>query len=246
MILLIDLGSHTTHLIGRRLKEFGIQSTVVDPTNVQIVLADLGSEIAGLIITSGPAKVLSDQGVLSVFEKLLKNNSTPPVLAIGTGWLVVAKALGGRITEGQKEFGERQLAISAADPLFDQITHQSTTVWLSSEMVVETLPAGFQNLASTADVKYAVAKKSDGGVRSQGSGAKGVAIIGLQFQPEVSHTKDGQLLLKNFVKHYCKLKIKKYKLDVDDLIISTREKINDISKTSRAISAVSGGVDSRR
>src|SRR3989344_5305592 len=113
MILIVDFGSQTTHLISRRLKDLGINSEIIDP---DVILKKIKQKSpAGIILSGGPSSVYEkDAPAISkeVFSEGL------PVLGICYGWQLMSKILGGEVKEGNKEYGPVNLKISDFSNLF--------------------------------------------------------------------------------------------------------------------------------
>lgn len=224
MIVILDFGSQTTHLIQRRFLNLGIETIIHDPEtfNPREV-----PKLKGLILSGGPSSVYADNSPEFSFD-LSKVNV--PILGICYGWQLIAKKLGGEVLPGRREYGPAVLKISEPGQLFKDISENNFEVWMSHGDLVKTIPTGFKYLASTADVKAsAVANEQK-------------QIYGVQFHPEVEHTQFGEKILQNFTENICQLKIKKKKINVDDVINEIKAQLKD--SEGKIISAVSGGVDS--
>lgn len=227
MILIVDFGSQTSHLIGRRLKDFGVASSIIEPSKINIALKN--PDLKGIILSGGPSSVYEKGSPLiskNVFEMGL------PILGICYGWQLTAQQLGGRVISGQKEFGPVNLKFTNKSPIFANIAKKEIKVWMSHGDEVVELPVGFKIIGQTSQVRAAAVANHQ------------KRIYGLQFHPEVLHTESGIEILKNFASEICGLSTSDFKLNAEKLVEQTREKINAISSTGKAIAAVSGGVDS--
>lgn len=224
MILIVDFGSQTCHLIGRRIRECGVAVTIIPPQDAfkQTMLQKPG----GIIFSGGPAFV-NDKNSPTVNPKIFSLGI--PILAICYGHQLTAHLLGGSVKPGRtKEYGPAVIEINGPSKLFTRIIDNHFTVWMSHGDTVTIPPPGFTSPAQTATAPVAIMQNEK------------MKIYSLQFHPEVKHTKYGALILKNFLKEICGLPIKRTLLDPKAFIRNAREAIGD----SEAIIAVSGGVDS--
>jgi GMP synthase (glutamine-hydrolysing) len=222
MILIVDFGSQTTHLIGRRLIDMGIDVQIVTPEEAAVAVTKYKPK--GIILSGGPS---------SVYEKgaptLPKSFFTVgiPMLGICYGWQLMAHLLGGSVKPSRKEYGPAQMNLNEESSLFQGVA-SSTTVWMSHGDSVVKAPRGFTVLGSTQQVQFgAVADLKN-------------KLYGIQFHPEVTHTKNGKTILLNFATHICNLPVKPKKIDVSAIISEIKEKVGD----SLVIGAFSGGTDS--
>lgn len=232
MILIVDFGSQTAHLIGRRVRDFGLQVKIITPefmdnltfgrTPENIRLAD----ITGVILSGGPASVY-EENAPAVDAKLYQLGI--PILGICYGQQLTARLLGGEVKPGKtREYGPAVLEINRPSKLFSHIIDNHFGVWMSHGDEVVSPPAGFTFAASTRNISAAVMQDE----------AK--KIYCLQFHPEVKHTRNGTLILRNFLHEICGLPIRKRQLSVPAFIKIAQEAIGD----GKAVAAVSGGVDS--
>ena len=222
MIVLVDFGSQTAHLIGRRIRDFGVEVEIVEPE----VALDRINEIKpqGIVLSGGPASVYGE-GAPQMDPKALDLGI--PTLSICYGFQFVARALGGEVIGGKKEYGPAELRIKDLDSEFVKDTPDMFTVWMSHGDEIIKLPEGFEVLGETTDVPFAL------------SVDKKRKIIGMLFHPEVHHTEHGDILLKNFVE-YCNITPVKKEIDIEKVVTEIKEKVGD----RYVIGAVSGGVDS--
>lgn len=231
MIIVVDFGSQTTHLIGRRLREIGVTSQIVDPEHIADHIHN--KHLKGIILSGGPGDAYKDDA-LTVDGSIF--NLGIPVLGICYGEQVMAQVLGGRVTPGKKkEFGPAEVIFTKKSLLFQnpnsniQIPN-SISVWMNHGDEVSSLPDGFTTIGKTETIPYAVIADEDR------------KLYGIQFHPEVVHTQFGLEILKNFAR-ICGLKPKDQAMTtefVDCLIADIKESVGG----ARVIGALSGGVDS--
>jgi GMP synthase (glutamine-hydrolysing) len=222
MIYIIDFGSQTTHLIGRRISSMGIPVKIIPLSKCKKVLTK--EKPSGIILSGGPRSVY-DSSSIDVEKDIFKLDV--PILGICYGLHQIAKHLGGKVSAGEKkEFGPATLEILKSSKIVKGIG-KNPKVWMSHGDEVSTLPKGFEVIARTRDVSIAaIANESR-------------RIYGVQFHPEVSHTECGESILKNFL-NICGLEAKGNQLEISSLV----EKLRREMPKGRAICAVSGGVDS--
>ncbi len=224
MIVILDFGSQTTHLIQRRLSQLGIEAQIKDPAQFQ---PNKFPKLQGLIFSSGPASVYDDDSPNMNFD--LKQVQVP-ILGICYGWQLIAKQLGGQVKAGQREYGPAQLQVAANSPLLNNINQKQFKVWLSHGDLVAQIPSGFKIIAGTDDVRAVIVSH------------KKQQIYGVQFHPEVEHTEHGQQILQNFVEKICQLKTHAKKIEVEQVINQVKKQLAD--SDGKIVAAVSGGVDS--
>ncbi|MDO8503660.1 MAG: glutamine-hydrolyzing GMP synthase [bacterium] len=225
MIVVVDFGSQTAHLISRRVRELGAEVITTNPKGALKVIEENG--VQGIIFSGGPAAVY-DKSSPTIDQKVLKLGL--PVLGICYGQQLIAHLLGGKVKAGKtKEYGPAEI-LTSGGTLFSGIPSKSFRVWMSHGDEVTRLPHGFKAVAKTQTIPYAAIENS------------GKAIYGLQFHPEVVHTQFGEQILENFLK-VCGIKPAKKAISkrlVEGLINDIKDSIGD----GRAICALSGGVDS--
>src|SRR5476651_2232479 len=113
MILIVDFGSQTTHLIGRRLTDLGTPTKIIDPDDI---LKETKANIpAGIILSGGPASVY-EKNAPQINPKIFQSGI--PILGICYGWQLMAKLLHGNIASAHKEYGPTTLQIKNPSDLF--------------------------------------------------------------------------------------------------------------------------------
>lgn len=223
MIIVIDFGSQTAHLIGRRLRQIGV---VVSYTNPEEVLVHIQkSKPTGIILSGGPNDISFDNATLSVDKKIFTLGI--PILGICYGWQLTAHLLGGTVKHSKKEYGPEEIIFDTQPGMF-ALPEKNFSVIMSHGDTVTVLPKGFSPIGHTQNVEYAAVVNEKNN------------IYGIQFHPEAHHSKYGMDLLKNFAQDICKETLKPLALDPDKIIAD----IKKIVGTNKVICAVSGGVDS--
>ena len=231
MIVIIDFGSQTTHLISRRLREISIETIIVEPEEYFEITNDF--LVSGIILSGGPGDAYK-KDALTIDPKILEMNI--PVLGICYGEQVIAQVLGGAVKPGvKKEYGPATLGITHTSLLFQNLKSKiqipkSISVWMNHGDEVGKLPDGFQTIGKTDTIPYAaIADESR-------------KIYGIQFHPEVVHTQFGMQILKNFAA-ICGLEPKDQPITkefIDEQILDIKESVGK----EQVIGALSGGVDS--
>ncbi len=225
MIIIIDFGGQTAHLISRRIREFGETVMIVEPEGALEKIKNLIP--SGVILSGGPASVYGKNSP-TIDPKVFELNI--PILGICYGQQLIAHILNGKVTPGKiKEYGPAVIKIEKNSPLFEN-TAEEFNVWMSHGDEVKKAPEGFKVLASTKTIPVAAISNEK------------TKIYAIQFHPEVIHTQFGENILKNFLK-ICGLVPRRVEIDP----VFTQGLIDDISESlgnQKAICALSGGVDS--
>lgn len=224
MILIIDFGSQTAHLIGRRLRALGVAVQYADPEDALPAIKT--KKPNGIILSGGPNDISHDAS-LSIDRQIFTLGL--PVLGICYGQQLIAHLLGGTIKPGTiKEYGPAMLQLNTKSGLFTKLKDNHFRVWMSHGDEVSTLPPGFRITASTNDVRAAAMEHPQN------------RIYGVQFHPEVHHTVNGTIMLRTFAETVCKETIQPLVLQPDAVISDIRARVGN----NKVICAVSGGVDS--
>lgn len=224
MIAVLDFGSQYTHLITRRIREFGVKAEIFDHDVSDKVLLENNAE--GIILSGGPASVF-EKNAPGLNKKILDLGI--PVLGICYGHQLIAFMCGAKVGIGKsREYGEEIIEIKKDSQLFEGLkSHEQ--VWFSHGISVYKLPKEFKIIATTKSLPVAAYYNPDKN------------IFGLQFHPEVAHTPCGNIILKNFLSTICKAK-KSWKIEnlKRDIIRNLKFKIGN----KKVMIGVSGGVDS--
>ncbi len=220
-IIILDFGSQTTQLIGRRVRELNTYCEIV-PYN-KFPHGD--NTVKGVILSGSPYSV-NDKEAFQV--DLSQIRSKFPVLAIGYGAQLIAQLEGANVDHTDaREYGKGQLSVSEKDDLFENL-QKTPTVWMSQGDKISNLPTHFKPIASTADAEVAAYR------------IEGESTWGLQFHPEVLDSEGGTELLSNF------LNICECKRDWTPafFVKSTLKNLKQELGNDKVILALSGGVDS--
>jgi GMP synthase (glutamine-hydrolysing) len=223
-VLVVDFGAQYAQLIARRVREAHVYSEIVPASMTASEM--LARKPKGVILSGGPKSVYAPSAP-SVDGGLFA--SGVPVLGICYGAQLLTRLLGGEVARtGTAEFGRTPLLARAASVLMDR-WDPSTEVWMSHADSIVGAPAGFTVTAATAEV--AVAAFEDP--------ARG--LYGVQFHPEVVHTKRGQELLRRFLFEVCECRPSWTHASV---IESQVEAVRAQVGAGHVLCALSGGVDS--
>lgn len=222
-IIILDFGSQTTQLIGRRVRELNMYCEIV-PYNK---FPHDDPSVIGVILSGSPFSVYDEKAFKSDLSKI---RGRLPILGICYGAQFIAYTNGGTVEPApSREYGRAILAkVDECSPLMKGI-EAGSTVWMSHGDTITSLPAGFTPIASTDKVAIA-AYQSDS-----------EPIWGVQFHPEVYHTQDGTMLLKNFVVDICG---GKQDWSAASFIESTVKELRQQLGDDKVVLGLSGGVDS--
>lgn len=220
-ITVLDTGGQYTHLIARRVRELGVYADV-QPSDIA---PHLLSGRKGIIISGGPASVY-ESGSPDVDPSLFHRKL--PVLGVCYGHQLIAHHLGGAVQKGDKgEYGLAHLTVSCEDALWNGI--RGSQIWMSHRDLVTAVPPGFRITAST----------ETSGVAAMSDPSRN--LFGLQFHPEVVHTKAGRQILENFVFQICGAE---RDWDVSQRVPLVEQQIRQLVGDRNVFFFVSGGVDS--
>ena len=184
-IIILDFGSQTTQLIGRRIRELDTFCEIL-PYNK---FPKDDPSVIGVILSGSPLSVYDKEAFRIDLNDI---RGKYPILGICYGAQLISYSLGGRVEPaGSREYGRANLQyVDTANPLFKGFEPNSQ-IWMSHGDTITALPAGFRTIASTDSVKNAAFQAPD------------EPMWGVQFHPEVFHSLQGSLLLKNFVVDIC-------------------------------------------
>ena len=223
-IIILDFGSQTTQLIGRRVRELNTYCEIVPYNKFP---ADDPSVI-GVILSGSPFSVYDEKAFKTDIEPLRRRY---PVLGICYGAQLMANAMGGSV-EGapSREYGRARLsAVEESNPLLQGIA-PGAQVWMSHGDTITRLPEALRIIASTDEVPCAAYQAADGS-----------SLWGVQFHPEVYHSECGMQLLRNFVVDICGSRCD---WSAASFIDSTVKELRQQLGQDRVILGLSGGVDS--
>ena len=222
-IIILDFGSQTTQLIGRRVRELDTFCGIL-PYNK---FPKEDPSVIGVILSGSPFSVYDKEAFKIDLDEI---RGKYPILGICYGAQFMSYTLGGNVEPaGTREYGRANLAsFDKENPLFKGFEEHSQ-VWMSHGDTITKLPEGFKVIASTDKVVNAAYQ------------AEGEPLWGVQFHPEVFHSVQGTLLLKNFVVDICGSKQDWSAASfVDTTVAELKAQLGD----DRVILGLSGGVDS--
>ena len=228
-IIILDFGSQTTQLIGRRVRELDTFCEIL-PYNK---FPKDDPSVIGVILSGSPFSVHDPEAFQVDLSQFV---GRVPVLGICYGAQFISHANGGRVEKtNTREYGRAHLQyVDTANPLFNGFA-QNSQVWMSHGDSITAIPAGYECIASTSDVKYAAYYSA------HPSSAGTAPLFAVQFHPEVFHTAQGSLLLKNFVVGICGSRQDWSAASfVDSTVAELKQQLGD----DRVILGLSGGVDS--
>ena len=224
-IIILDFGSQTTQLIGRRVRELDTFCEIL-PYNKY---PEDDSDVIGVILSGSPYSVHDPEAFKVNLDRFM---GRLPVLGICYGAQFISHTLGGKVEKADsREYGRAHLdTVNTENPLFCGFDNGSQ-VWMSHGDTITAIPDGFECIASTADVKYAAYSNT----------ALGRGVWAVQFHPEVFHSVQGTQLLRNFVVDICG---SQQNWSADSFVETTVAQLREQIGEDRVILGLSGGVDS--
>lgn len=223
-ILILDFGSQYTQLIARRIRELKVYSEIhAYGYSIDKIKSE---KPKGIILSGGPLSVY-DKNAPEINSKLFELDI--PVLGICFGLQLIAKNLGGKVEPADnREYGKAKFEVTYKSKLFKNVDENSI-VWMSHGDLVSQIPEGF----------IITGKSENSPVCSISNETK--KIYGVQFHPEVAHTKEGVKILRNFVFDICGCS---RTWTPQNFIATAEAEIKNKVGSKSAICALSGGVDS--
>ena len=229
-ILILDFGAQYTQLIARRIREIGVYCEIWAWDHDPGEIAAFGAK--GIILSGGPEST-TEQGAPRAPQQVF--DAGLPILGICYGMQTLAAQLGGATEAAdQREFGHAQVELVAQDSLLEGLKDQPGSpprldVWMSHGDHVSVAPPGFTVTARTERIPVAAMANEDR------------RWYGVQFHPEVTHTRSGQALLRRFVVDICGCAtLWTAEHIIEDQIARVREKVG----SDEVVLGLSGGVDS--
>ena len=222
-IIILDFGSQTTQLIGRRLRELNVYCEIV-PYN-KFPHGD--ESVKGVILSGSPFSVY-DEAAFKVDLSQIRGRF--PILGICYGAQYISYTNGGRVEPaGTREYGRAHLSTFEEDNLLLRGIRPHSQVWMSHGDTITAIPDNFRVIASTDKVKIAAYQ------------AEGEPMWGVQFHPEVFHSEDGTQMLRNFVVDACGCH---QTWSPASFVDTTVDELMEQIGNDRVILGLSGGVDS--
>lgn len=222
-IVILDFGSQTTQLIGRRLRELDTFCEIL-PYNK---FPKNDPNIIGVILSGSPYSVYDPEAFKLDLDDI---RGRYPILGICYGAQYMAHVNGGKVEPaGSREYGRANLkTVDTTSPLFKGVDKDSQ-VWMSHGDTITALPKGFRCIASTDSVEFAAYQ------------SEAEQIYAVQFHPEVFHSLQGTQLLKNFAVDICG---SKQDWSPASFVETTVAELKTQLGNDRVILGLSGGVDS--
>ncbi len=226
-ILILDFGSQVTQLIARRVRENGVYCEIQPYTATDEAIRAFSPR--GIILSGGPASVTvatTPRAPDIVFTLGV------PILAICYGMQTMCAQLGGRVTlSDHQEFGRAFIDVTGECRLFEGLWPKGAReqVWMSHGDKVDALPQGFRPVAASDGAPFAAIADDER------------RFYGVVFHPEVVHTPQGGMLLRNFTHNVAGChgdwSMAAFRAQAIDRI---RAQVKD----GRVVCGLSGGVDS--
>ena len=231
-IVILDFGSQYTQLIARRIRQIGVFCTIANANSIAKII-DYYTK--GIILSGGP-DTINKKGASKIPDILFKANI--PILGICYGMQVLAVQLGGQAKSSiVHEYGPTILRARGHSILlkdvYDSINdkgHNFLDVWMSHGIEISKLPPNTKLIASSDNCQIA------------GFADESRSFYGIQFHPEVTHTKQGINIFKNFVFNICNCHIN-WQID-NTFINKLTNKLKIDIANNKVLLALSGGVDS--
>ena len=222
-IVILDFGSQYTQLIARRVRELNVYCEI-HPFNK---IPELDASVRGVILSGSPFSVRDENAPK---PDLTAIKGRLPLLGVCYGAQYLAHFYGGEVQSApSREYGRAMLTVvEPSDPLMQGVP-SPTQVWMSHGDTITSVPDTYRVIASTEDVRYAAFR------------IEGERSWGIQLHPDVYHSTDGIMLLRNFVVGICGCKQNwTPESFVETTVRELREKLGD----DRVVLGLSGGVDS--
>lgn len=231
-ILILDFGSQYTQLVARRVRELGVYCELWAWNATDSRIRKFNP--SGIILSGGPESTTehnSPRVSTYVFQ------AGVPVLGICYGMQTMAVQLGGKVQgSSQREFGYAQVEVLTDNILVHDIQDHFGTqgnplldVWMSHGDKISAIPKNFITIASTENCPFAIIADEKR------------YFYGVQFHPEVTHTRQGKRILERFILEVCHCEsLWTPAKIIEDAIAHIRQQVN----TDHVILGVSGGIDS--
>ncbi len=223
-VLILDFGSQVTQLIARRIRELKVYAEIV-PFH-QSLEEIKAFKPSALVLSGGPSSIY-EKNSPKIDSDIFRMGI--PILGICYGLYMLVDAFKGKIEpSNEREYGRATLDIQGSSLLFKGLKKKEL-VWMSHGDRVCSLPDGFKRSGKSDNAEYAAVENSR------------LKIYGVQFHPEVHHTKNGKKMLKNFLFEVCRLKPTwSMKSFIETSVRAIREEVGE----GTVLLGLSGGVDS--
>jgi GMP synthase (glutamine-hydrolysing) len=223
MILILDFGSQYTQLIARRIRELNVYCEI-HPWNK---IPELTPNIKGVILSGSPFSVRDSASPKPNLDEI---KGKLPLLGVCFGAQYLAHHFGGEVLPSTiREYGRAHLTQVDTGNILTKGMIKGSQVWMSHGDTIKIVPENYKIIASTEDVEVA------------GYEIEGETTFGIQFHPEVYHSTEGKILLRNFIVDICKCLCD---WTPDSFVEETTQKLRDQLGNDKVILGLSGGVDS--
>ena len=224
LVIVVDFGGQYNQLIARRVRDLNVYCEVVPYKKALDVIKE--KQPIGIIFTGGPNSVYEENSP-QIDKEIFELNI--PILGMCYGMQLISKDFGGVVEKAKnREFGKTNAKIANQSSILKDMSDESI-VWMSHTDFVSEKPEGFDIIQTTYSCPVAAIANED------------KKIFAVQYHPEVNHTVEGKILIKNFLYEICKA-------DGDWTMENfLEEQIQKIRKTvgdKKVLLALSGGVDS--
>ena len=224
LVIVVDFGGQYNQLIARRVRDLNVYCEVVPFKKALDVIKE--KQPIGIIFTGGPNSVYEENSP-QIDKEIFELNI--PILGMCYGMQLISKDFGGVVEKAKnREFGKTNAKIANQSSILKDMSDESI-VWMSHTDFVSEKPEGFDIIQITDSCPVAAIANED------------KKIYAVQYHPEVNHTVEGKILIKNFLYEICKA-------DGDWTMENfLEEQIQKIRKTvgdKKVLLALSGGVDS--
>lgn len=226
-ILIVDFGSQYTQLIARRVREASVYCEIV-PFNKIPALEDA---VKGIILSGSPCSVRDTDSPTVDIAGLAAQR---PILAICYGAQLIAQQTGGRVEKSDKrEYGRAHIQVTAEKDTLLEGIHDQSTVWMSHGDSIQALSPSFEIIAHTLSIPVAAFRSVEGSYTHP--------VYGLQFHPEVYHSAQGALIIRNFLWNICHCQQSWTPASfVEETVTELKNKLGE----DKVVLGLSGGVDS--
>lgn len=222
-IIILDFGSQYTQLIARRVRELNVYCEIHPYNN----LPEFDDTVKGVIFSGSPYSVRQEDAPQIDYTDI---QNRFPLLAVCYGAQYLAHQSGGEVSPSEiREYGRANLQFVDQDNALLKGVPAQSQVWMSHGDTIKEIPSSFKIIASTDKVRVAAYH------------IEGTRTYGIQFHPEVTHSTDGQILLKNFVVDVCGCS---QDWTPNTFVESTVSELKAQLGNDHVIMALSGGVDS--
>jgi GMP synthase (glutamine-hydrolysing) len=223
MILILDFGSQYTQLIARRIRELNVYCEI-HPWNK---IPELTPNIKGVILSGSPFSVRDSASPKPNLDEI---KGKLPLLGVCFGAQYLAHHFGGEVLPSTiREYGRAHLTQVDTGNILTKGMTKGSQVWMSHGDTIKIVPENYKIIASTEDVEVA------------GYEIEGEITFGIQFHPEVYHSTEGKILLRNFIVDICHCACD---WTPDSFVEETTQKLRDQLGNDKVILGLSGGVDS--